>query len=738
MGIGWGYGTEQRLRDENQDSMGLFRFGEHTVAVICDGMGGHAGGAQASSMAVRIIHDKLRELSTGVPIRDALVSAINDANRQIYDTSRRSHRLMGMGTTVVAVAIKGDTAHIAHVGDSRAYLIRGDEATQLTRDHTMVNLFVEAELLSPEDAASHPEAHVLARSLGVERTVDVELRDPLDLQDGDTLVVCSDGVHGILTDWEFGRIGWSSPQQGVRKVLQMVTDREGDDNATVAVLTVGAADLTELPLTEPPELDSISDAISGSSSISQAQDSVSGASRPAPPPLPPLPPLPPREPVRYDAPIRRAPEAPAESSGLVSFSEPAPPPPDAPLDQTIRPDDSITVPLEPKSPSLVRLFLVAGSAAVGVLALTLPVLWYVIRPLLQAPDDDTEIAIVDADIDTQVAEPHPGIDVAVSTEPDPLTQQDPAPDPTTDLSLTPEAAPTLSRFAPDIPPLPPFQPHRPTEYTRKPPGGTVQFNAVQAARNHECAAAQQAVAEAMLASHDYGSLYNQAWYCFTMSHSNFLASSTADTTEAFSHLIRSFQGDADLAWSDPPTDGIEYRLAAWETSTETDLFRKVMLDILGPEKVADQLARDVQLEAEAALWLSRLPEHDAQTASWWARRVYMGHRAMSGAVGLAIRGVYPDRATQIDSLLQAAVPPLPEPPPLHEGEEPPDDPVEVEDPVPEIVREAVLLGRGEIDEPEQDGTPATTTPRPRPKPQDQEPDEIRVLRVKVGAPPVIP
>ena len=164
----WGYGSEQRLREENQDSFGVFEFPDYTVAVVCDGMGGHVGGAQASNLAVRTIHDVLSELQ-GRPVQEALEEALQRTNLVIYEAARKNHRLMGMGTTAVVAAFTGDACYLAHVGDSRAYLLRRSQVQQLTRDHTMVNLFVDAELLSPEDAATHPEAHVLSRSLGVER-----------------------------------------------------------------------------------------------------------------------------------------------------------------------------------------------------------------------------------------------------------------------------------------------------------------------------------------------------------------------------------------------------------------------------------------------------------------------------------------------------------------------------------------------------------------------------------------
>jgi hypothetical protein len=175
---------------------------------------------------------------------------------------------MGMGTTAVCAAITDDTAHIAHVGDSRAYLLRGSQVRQVTRDHTMVNLFVDAELLTPEDAATHPEAHVLSRSLGVERTVEVEQSESVALEAEDLLFLCSDGVHGVITDWELGNVDWGAPHEGISHVLDIVAAREGDDNAT-AVAVLLATSFEDVPPTAVPELTALAGA-SGSEARSGA------------------------------------------------------------------------------------------------------------------------------------------------------------------------------------------------------------------------------------------------------------------------------------------------------------------------------------------------------------------------------------------------------------------------------------------------------------------------------------
>ncbi len=257
---GYGYRSEQRLRKENQDNFGIFPQPGWTLLVLCDGMGGHVGGRQASAIAVRAIHDHLvglsRDLSrdpSGEDARAALVAAIEAANTAIYEAQVKDYRLAGMGTTVVAAVIVGDAAHIAHVGDSRALLLRDGTIRRLTRDHTMVNLFIDAQFLSEEDAATHPQANVLERSLGVQRTVKVDLGEPLALGPRDRLLLCSDGVHGVLDEATLAAIDWASPSAGCSAVADAVADKNGDDNATILAFAT-AADGVSPPLPGLPEV----------------------------------------------------------------------------------------------------------------------------------------------------------------------------------------------------------------------------------------------------------------------------------------------------------------------------------------------------------------------------------------------------------------------------------------------------------------------------------------------------
>ena len=236
MDLSWGHGTSQRLRKENQDTHGVFQFPAFTLVVVCDGMGGHVGGAQASALAVRTIHDVVAANPDGDPSA-LLFQAAKKANQTIYDTASQHLRLKGMGTTMVALAITNDKAHFAHVGDSRAYRIRQGKITQITSDHTMVNLFVEAELLTPEAAAKHPDAHVLARSLGVEENVDIETHTKT-LAKGDIFLLCTDGVHGVLSNDDLAAKDWTHPQSAVDEALEEITERKGDDNASIVAIAM--------------------------------------------------------------------------------------------------------------------------------------------------------------------------------------------------------------------------------------------------------------------------------------------------------------------------------------------------------------------------------------------------------------------------------------------------------------------------------------------------------------------
>jgi serine/threonine protein phosphatase PrpC len=668
----WGYGTEQRARDDNQDTHGVFAFDDFTLAVVCDGMGGHHGGAYASALAVRTIYDAMTELQHGMHVRDALVEAIKRANQAIYDASRRSHRLMGMGTTVAAVVITNDEAFVAHVGDSRVYIVHGGEAQQLTRDHTMVNLFVEAELLSPEDAASHPEAHVLSRSLGVERTVEVEVQEPIAIEYGDAFVVCSDGLHGVLTEWEFGRIDWADPQDGVWEALKIVDARQGDDNATAIALICGEFEGPGKPPTDPPEIQEVED----------DQEEPSAPPPPAPaaftPPQPqtPQPYTPPATPqpsgsmssmsvVEIPATPSPAPPrsvgrtiVPQNEGGPAPVHTPAPPQP-MPMQKSAPMERPHAPPPEPEKPkaakggsSKVVLALVAGVAFLGLAGIGLAALAMAMSKVASGPTQITPpLAVVEEPPIAQVA----GTDPTVA----PATSDTDAATPTADV-----APATKPLFEVQVPEERRRPPHRPQKYLQPPPGGSDQLAAIQAARNHQCGQSLATIQAAMDKSTDHASLYPQAWNCFNDTDQRPLLQAKAETPEEFAVLLPHFRGTEHLDveapatavpdWFAAPTGGIEYRLDAFSQSGDHDLFVDVMIDKLGEDQVADHLIRDVLIEATAAAGLSHLEKPTDEQEQWWARRVYYATAAMNGAVGDLIKQQRPEAVAGIDALIAEA------------------------------------------------------------------------------------
>ena len=661
MNRAFAYISQQRKRTENQDSYGVFDFPGFTLAIVCDGMGGHVGGAQASTLAVRTVHQVLLD-SSGDDFVDLLRSALERANQAIYEAARKNHRLMGMGTTAVA-AIVTDAGHvyIAHVGDSRAYLINEGQAVQVTRDHTMVNLFVDAELLTPEDAATHPEAHVLSRSLGVERQVEVELSEPIELADNDVIFLCSDGVHGVVNDFELGGVDWGQPNTGLQHVFKVVGERDGDDNATaVAVLIADAATMPPTPLPEVkdsirrnssshsatiiPEDENVSDTVNlGSYTEDHEPEAPTEQEDPAwaatPPPQR-------REEVTIDVRgAQSAPNAPEEPARGRGEGSPAP----AKKKKKKKKGKS-------KLPLLaaVGLGVVALSGVVGLIGAS----------FLGGNGEPTETEEPVAQLTIDDPEPQP-------TPAGPVPGVEPG-------EPVPEEVPE-HYFAAKLPTPPRRLPHRPLRYTSPPPGGAIQFQAVQKARDGNCARSLDLVQEAMGMSPDHAQLYRPAWGCFRDEHQRKLRSVAVADFEGFSELETHFRGwpevgDKPIEWSAeekrlpmwfrPARDGIEFRLEAWANSTEQDEMREVLVDIDGEPTVTDEFAADLLIEAQAALALSRA-KREPGVEEAWARRVFVVTSALEGRVGKLIKTHRPELVEELEGLLEKATtrqeggPPIP-------------------------------------------------------------------------------
>lgn len=230
-----------RVRTVNEDFLGYFRIGERHLFLVADGMGGEAGGREASRIAVSAAQ-AVFEAQPGGPPPELLQAIIQEANRRCQELQAAHPELAGMGTTLDALLIEGDRAWYGHVGDSRTYLIRGGRPLQLARDHTMVQRMVDDGLISEAVAEDHPQRHVLSRVVGPSAQVEPEIsQSPTLIKEGDCLVLCTDGLHDKVRPDE---IAWVAsqygPQRACKRLVDLANERGGHDNITVQVVYRGA------------------------------------------------------------------------------------------------------------------------------------------------------------------------------------------------------------------------------------------------------------------------------------------------------------------------------------------------------------------------------------------------------------------------------------------------------------------------------------------------------------------
>ncbi|HZX96867.1 MAG TPA: Stp1/IreP family PP2C-type Ser/Thr phosphatase [Myxococcales bacterium] len=234
-------------REHNEDSflvnedLGLY--------VVCDGMGGHAGGETASRLAVQTIERELisarlradnpfkdqRPLAES-PLAEALREAVEGACAAVFRTSRKNPELAGMGTTCISLLMQGDHAIVGHVGDSRAYMVRAGEVWQLSEDHSLVNEQVRAGLLTSEEAKHSRLKNIITRSVGFEEDVLVDVIG-VETQPGDRFLLCSDGLSNLVDATEIrDALEQADVADVPSRLVQLANARGGDDNITVVAI----------------------------------------------------------------------------------------------------------------------------------------------------------------------------------------------------------------------------------------------------------------------------------------------------------------------------------------------------------------------------------------------------------------------------------------------------------------------------------------------------------------------
>lgn len=230
----WGACSEIGLvRQVNEDS----KLTEPPLFAVADGMGGHASGDVASAIAVEVLQSSLKQ-------SDSIADAVHNANKAIFQKAAKDPDLTGMGTTITAMWADDRSAQIAHVGDSRAYLLRDGQLSRLTTDHTVVNRLVQQGRILPEDADRHPQRSYLERALGVDPEVEVDVH-VLDMAPGDRVLLCSDGLFGMIDDdlIQNVMVTEDSPQRAAERLCEEAVHAGGNDNVTTVVV--------DFPDTEP-------------------------------------------------------------------------------------------------------------------------------------------------------------------------------------------------------------------------------------------------------------------------------------------------------------------------------------------------------------------------------------------------------------------------------------------------------------------------------------------------------
>jgi serine/threonine protein phosphatase PrpC len=227
-----------RIRKQNEDYMGYFENQNGTFFLVCDGMGGHVGGAVASQTAVQSIRAYFERQYYEVP-SEAIYQAILYANQQIFQKSQFNLDLKGMGTTCVLLMFRSGKLYYGHVGDSRLYMHSTGFFRRLTRDHSFVQALIDQGLLAEEDAENHPRRNELLRALGTQNFVDVEVSiEPIIPKRGDTFLLCSDGLNSLVSDAGINEIlnQRLDIQQKALRLVETANALGGYDNITVQLI----------------------------------------------------------------------------------------------------------------------------------------------------------------------------------------------------------------------------------------------------------------------------------------------------------------------------------------------------------------------------------------------------------------------------------------------------------------------------------------------------------------------
>jgi len=239
-----GYTDTGLRREYNQDHIGFDQ--ELGIAVLADGMGGHKAGEIAAHMAVKFVLEKLRKFVlqensvsiTGSQLLEFVSNTISSSNTEIYSAQEAEQAYKGMGTTIVATVVMGSQVYVGHVGDSRLYLYRSRTLQRLTKDHSLVQDLIDRGFYTEREARSANVGHVVTRALGTRPEVEVEANEE-QLQAYDLLLLCSDGLTDMVSDWQIAEIideNIADLEIAAKKLIALANHYGGKDNISVILM----------------------------------------------------------------------------------------------------------------------------------------------------------------------------------------------------------------------------------------------------------------------------------------------------------------------------------------------------------------------------------------------------------------------------------------------------------------------------------------------------------------------
>jgi protein phosphatase len=241
----YGSRTDQgRVRTSNEDCYAASA--KTNLFLIADGMGGHAAGEIASQIAATTVDELVRAYASLAP-EETLRRAAEEANARVYNTQRNRPDLAGMGSTLTALYLRNSHYYIAHVGDSRAYLLRDGVLNQLTRDHSLVWQLFENGVLTKEELPKHPHKNLITRSVGPHPNVEIDLEKG-EARQGDVYLLCSDGLTDVVSDANIRALlsdERKTPQEIGDELVASANLNGGPDNVTVIVVRLQPGDPTE-------------------------------------------------------------------------------------------------------------------------------------------------------------------------------------------------------------------------------------------------------------------------------------------------------------------------------------------------------------------------------------------------------------------------------------------------------------------------------------------------------------